>query len=199
MMSPRWNNLVAAIRKLPGVGPKMAERIAMYLLKSSETPDIVRAIQEATNTLKRCSLCGSYTEQDPCPRCSDLRREPHLLCVVEDVADMEAMERSRAFRGHYHLLGGVLSPLDGIGPRELRIDPLLKRLKKNDPRIDEVILATNPTVEGEATAAYLAQLIQPLGKKVTRLAYGLPSGASLEYADELTLSRALEGRREISG
>lgn len=198
MISPRWLNLIAAIRKLPGVGPKMAERIALHLLRSQETDGILKAIADAKKFLKRCSLCGTYTEGDPCLRCSDLRRDAQILCVVEEVADLEAMERSGAYRGHYHLLGGVLSPLDGIGPKELRIEALLQRLQKNDSRVDEVILATNPTVEGEATATYLAQLIQPTGKRVTRLAYGLPSGASLEYADELTLARALEGRREIA-
>lgn len=197
MMSPRWQNLVAAVRKLPGVGPKMAERIALYLMRSDETESILRAVLDAKQNLRRCSLCGSFTEDDPCHRCSDIRRDRHLLCVVEEMADLEAMERSGVYHGQYHLLGGALSPLDGIGPNQLRIDVLLKRLQQNGPRIEEVILATNPTVEGEATATYLAQIIQPLEKKVTRLAYGLPSGTALEYADELTLSRAIEGRKEI--
>ncbi len=189
--------MILAIRKLPGVGPKMAERIAIHLLRSEEAEGLLSAIAQAKKHLHRCSLCGMYTEQDPCARCTDARREGHLLCVLEEVADLEAMERSGIYRGHYHLLGGALSPLDGIGPRQLRIDPLIQRLKKDDARIEEVILATNPTIEGEATATYLAQIIQPMGKKVTRLAYGLPSGASIEYADELTLSRAFEGRKEI--
>jgi recombination protein RecR len=196
-MSPKWQNLVMAIRKLPGVGPKMAERIALFLLRSEETSAIVKAITEAKDALSRCSMCGTFTEDDPCLRCADTRRDNNLLCVVEEVADLEALERSGVFRGQYHLLGGVLSPLDGVGPRELRIDTLLQRLKKNDPRIEEVIIATNPTVEGEATATYLAQVIQPIGPKISRLAYGLPSGASLEYADELTLSRAYQGRTEL--
>lgn len=196
-MTARWDNLIQALRKLPGMGPKMAERIALFLLRSPETESILRAILEAKTRLKRCALCGIYTEDDPCERCADSRRETHQLCVVEEMSDLFALERSGAFRGQYHLLGGVLSPLDGVGPRQLRIEPLLERLKKSEPQIDEVILATNPTVEGEATATYLAQLVQPLGKKVTRLAYGLPSGAALEYADELTLSRAFEGRREV--
>ena len=193
-MTQRWDNLVASVRKLPGVGPKMAERIALFLLRSDETERILRAILDAKENLHRCSLCGTYTESDPCERCADARRDRKLLCVVEEVADLEAVERSGAYRGQYHLLGGALSPLDGIGPRELRIDALVGRL--NDPKagIEEVILATNPTVEGEATATYLAQVIQPLGKRISRLAYGLPSGASIEYADELTLSRALQGR-----
>lgn len=182
---------------MPGVGPKMAERIALYLMRSEETDNIVRAIQEAREHLHRCTLCGAYTEQDPCGRCSDPGRNHRLLCVVEEVADLDALERSGAFNGLYHLLGGVLSPLDGIGPRQLRIDPLMSRLQGDDPAIEEVILATNPTVEGEATATYLSQMIHPLGKKVTRLAYGLPSGLALEYADELTLSRAYEGRKEV--
>ena len=195
-MSARWENLVNAVRRLPGVGPKMAERISLYLLRSDETDLILRAIQDAKANLRRCSLCGIYTETDPCERCGDPRRDAHLLCVIEEMADLLALERSGAYRGLYHLLGGVLSPLDGVGPKELRIDPLVKRLHR-DSRIDEIILATNPTVEGEATAAYLTQLLQPYGKKMTRLAYGLPSGASLEYADELTLTRAFEGRREM--
>lgn len=198
MTSQRWQNLVHAIRKLPGVGPKMAERVALYLMRSDETPLIVRAIQEAKENLRRCTLCGTFTEADPCACCADTRRDRHLLCIIEDVADLEAVERSGAYRGLYHLLGGVLSPLDGIGPKQLRIEPLLKRLEKDDPRIEEVILATNPTVEGEATATYLSQLIHASGKHVTRLAYGLPSGIAIEYADELTLARALEGRKALA-
>jgi recombination protein RecR len=196
-VSERWRNLVAAVRKLPGVGPKMAERIALQLLRSDETVSIIQAIADAKEHLRRCDMCGTFTEENPCGRCTDARREKKFLCVVEEVADLEALERSGVYRGHYHLLGGVLSPLDGIGPKELRIEPLLHRLKKDDPRVEEVIVATNPTVEGEATASYLAQLIEPLGKKVTRLAYGLPSGASLEYADELTLARAFQGRTAL--
>lgn len=198
-MSERWRNLVGAIRKLPGVGPKMAERIALHLLRTDDTLSIIQAIADAKEHLRRCDLCGTFTEATPCcDRCSDARREKKLLCVVEEVGDLEALERSGVYRGHYHLLGGVLSPLDGIGPKELRIESLLTRLKKVDARIEEVIVATNPTVEGEATATYLAQLIEPLGKKVTRLAYGLPSGASLEYADELTLTRAFQGRTNLT-
>lgn len=197
MISPRWQNLVQAIRKLPGVGPKMAERLAIHLMKSPDTEQILRAIQDAKTHLRNCVLCGSYTEENICARCNDQRRDRHVVCVVEEIADLEAVERAGVFRGAYHLLGGVLSPLDGIGPRQLRIEPLMKRLENSDPNIDEVILATNPTVEGEATATYLAQLIHPLGKRVTRLAYGLPSGVSIEYADELTLARALEGRQSI--
>ncbi len=180
---------------MPGVGPKMAERIALYLMRSEETDNIVRAIEEAREHLHRCTLCGAYTEADPCQRCTDVARDKRLLCVVEEIADLEALERSGVFNGLYHLLGGVLSPLDGIGPRQLRIEPLIDRLKK--PGVSEVILATNPTVEGEATATYLTQIIQPLGQRVTRLAYGLPSGLALEYADELTLTRAFEGRKEV--
>lgn len=196
-MTPRWDNLILAIRKLPGVGPKMAERVALYLLRSTETDSILKAVADAKANLRRCSLCGIYTEVDPCQRCTSPARDLHALCIVEEMSDLVALERSGAFQGHYHLLGGVLSPLDGIGPKQLRIDVLMKRLELNDPRIDEIIVATNPTVEGEATATYLAQLIQPLGKKVTRLGYGLPAGASLEYTDELTLTRAFEGRKEI--
>jgi recombination protein RecR len=196
-MTPRWQNLILAMRKLPGVGPKMAERLAIFLMRSDETENILRAILEAKKHLKRCSLCGVFTEAEPCARCTDTKRDQHLLCVVEEVADLDAMERAGVYRGHYHLLGGVLSPLDGVGPKQLRVESLLKRLSTNDPGFEEVILATSPTVEGEATAMYLAQVIQPLKTRVTRLAYGLPSGISLEYADELTLSRAFEGRKEF--
>jgi recombination protein RecR len=173
----------------------MAERIALYLMRSDETENILRAVRDAREHLRRCSLCGTFTEADPCQRCTDAARDRRLLCVVEEMADLEALERSGVFNGLYHLLGGVLSPLDGIGPRQLRIEPLVERLKKTG--VDEVILATNPTVEGEATATYLTQIILPLGKRVTRLAYGLPSGLALEYADELTLTRAFEGRKEV--
>jgi recombination protein RecR len=197
-MTEKWNNLILALRRLPGMGPKMAERIALQVLKSpAETEGLIQAIQEAQQNLRRCNLCGIYTEENPCKRCTDSSRVKSLLCVVEEASDLLALERAGAFKGSYHLLGGVLSPLDGIGPRQLRIEPLMERLTKDDPRIDEVILATNPTIEGEATATYLAQLVHPLGKKVTRLAYGLPSGSTLEYADELTLSRAFEGRKEL--
>lgn len=196
-MSQRWHNLVLAIRKLPGVGPKMAERIALHLMRSDDTENILRTIADAKANLRRCILCGCFTEDETCPRCSDLQRQRNLLCVLEEMADLEAMERSGAYNGNYHLLGGVLSPLDGIGPKQLRIESLLKRLQADDPRIEEVIVATNPTVEGEATATYLAQIIHPLGKKITRLAYGLPAGVAIEYADELTLTRALEGRKNL--
>jgi len=197
-MTAKWQNLIQALRKLPGTGPKMAERLALFLMRSEETDGILKAVREARQELKACSQCGAYTDIEPCSRCGDMSRENHLLCIVEEISDLMALERSGVFNGHYHLLGGVLSPLDGIGPRQLRIDSLLERLRKDDPRVEEVILATNPTVEGEATATYLAQIVQPLGKKVTRLAYGLPSGASLEYTDELTLTRAFEGRKELS-
>lgn len=197
MSSPRWMNLIGGIRKLPGVGPKMAERLAIHLMKSPDTEAILRAIADARQNLKPCNLCGSYTEVSVCDRCNDSKRDRNVVCVVEEIADLEAVERSGVFRGAYHLLGGALSPLDGVGPKQLRIEPLLKRLQSDSVAIDEVILATNPTVEGEATATYLAQLIHPLGKRVTRLAYGLPSGVSIEYADELTLARALEGRHSV--
>ena len=197
-MTKRWENLITAIRKMPGVGPKMAERIALHLLKSDETSQILSAIQDAKEKLHPCVICGRFTESDPCNICADNRRDKEVLCVLEEVSDLEALERTGIFRGHYHLLGGVLSPLDGIGPKELRIDPLIKRLQDQSSPVQEVILATNPTVEGEATASYLAQMIHPLGKRVTRLAYGLPSGSTLEYADELTLARAFQGRTKFN-
>ena len=197
-MTNRWQNLIQAIRKMPGVGPKMAERIALHLLKSPETDSILKAIQDARSHLINCEHCGIYSEKIICDRCTDLSRDRHQLCVVEEISDLFALEKSGAFKGLYHLLGGVLAPLEGIGPRELRVEPLLKRLQQENPRIEEVVLATNPTVEGEATATYLSQLIRPMGTKITRLAYGLPSGASLEYADELTLARAFEGRQPLN-
>lgn len=197
-MSQHWENVVTAVRKLPGVGPKMAERIALFLIRSDQTENIVKTILDAKAHLERCTMCGIFTEVVPCQRCSNTAHHVKQLCVLEEISDLVALERSGVFRGLYHLLGGALSPLDGIGPRELRIEPLIERLKKNDPQIDEIILATNPTVEGEATATYIAQLIHPFGKKVTRLAYGLPTGLHLEYADELTLSSAFEGRKLIN-
>ena len=199
-MMRAWEDLVAAVRRLPGVGPKMAERLALHLLRHpAETDVLLRQVLEARARLRHCSLCGDFVEagkeetQPLCARCGDDRRDARLLCVVEEVGDILALDRSRAFRGRYHVLGGVLSALDGVGPDDLRIQPLLDRVRREDLR--EVILATNPTAEGETTATYLADLLKPLDVAVTRLAYGLPSGSAIQYADEFTLARALEGRR----
>ena len=199
-MSPSWVRLVNAFKKLPGVGPRMAERLSLFVLRSPDGEEIARAVLEARQKLSRCEKCGIFSEELVCRRCRDDSRDPSLLCVIEEIGDLDAIERSGSFRGRYHILGGVLSPLDGIGPAQLRIDALVKRVKagaSNGGSVKEIIVATNPTVEGEATASYLAQLLKPLNVRVTRLGYGMPSGASLEYADELTVTRALEGRKEL--
>lgn len=202
-MPKSWNNLVSSISRLPGIGPKMAERVALFLLRHGEDTDqLLDSITEARARLRRCPLCGDFVETDrgedpaPCDRCRDPHRDARLICVVEEVGDLQALERSRAFQGRYHVLGGVLSALDGVGPDDLRIDALLERVRRDGVR--EVILATNPTAEGETTATYLADLLKALGADVTRLAYGLPSGSVIQYADEFTLARALEGRRTFS-
>ena len=200
-MASAWDNLVTSILGLPGVGPKMAERIALHLLRKNECADFLqRSLAEARARMRRCLICGDYMETTdtpaPCGRCQDPQRETHLLCVVEETGDLAALERSRAFRGGYHVLGGVLSALDGVGPDELRIESLLDRVREN--RTEEVILATNPTVEGETTAAYLADLLKSAGVRVTRLAAGLPSGSAIQYADEHTLAQAVTGRRDMN-
>jgi recombination protein RecR len=200
-MAGAWDNLVCAILGLPGVGPKMAERIALYLLRKGEVAEALqKSLQEARSRMRRCPTCGDYMESTdvpaPCNRCRDPHRETTLLCVVEESCDLAALERSRAFRGGYHVLGGVLSALDGVGPEELRIELLLDRVNQN--KMEEVILAMNPSVEGETTAAYLADLLKSAGVRVTRLAAGLPSGSAIQYADEHTLAQALSGRRAVN-
>jgi recombination protein RecR len=194
-----WKNLVGALSRLPGVGPKMAERLALHLLRHPpEADELLACFQAARDRLGHCPDCGDFVEKKGdqtavCERCRDPLRSTGVLCVVEEVGDLQALERSRAFQGRYHVLGGVLSPLDGVGPEDLRIEPLLKRVNKET--IKEVILATNPTAEGETTAAYLADLLKTRSVSVTRLAYGLPTGSVIQYADEFTLAKALEGRR----
>lgn len=189
--------LVDEFARLPGIGPKTAQRLAFYIL--NEPPEaarsLARALLEARENIRRCSECCDLTDKDPCAICRDSRRDREILCVVELPRDVIAMEKTRGFRGLYHVLHGAISPMSGIGPGELTVRDLLKRLAQNNIR--EVILATNPNVEGDATALYLARLIKPSGISVTRLAHGLPVGASLEYADELTLARALEGRQTL--
>lgn len=189
--------LIEALRRLPGIGPKSAERIAFYLLKSSveENEAIASAILEAKRNVKTCSRCFYLAETDPCPICDDPRRDRSIICVVEDSRDIIAMERTASFRGLYHVLGGALSPLDGIGPKDLHINELLRRVNQGEVR--EVILATNPTMSGDATATFLAQQLKPLGVRVTRIAQGLPVGSDLELADEVTLNLALQGRTEM--
>jgi len=182
---------------LPGVGPKMAERLAFYLLRAParEVQDLIRTLEEARQNVIYCPICYNCTEDSPCRLCADPSRDPQVICVVEHPPDVDAFERTKAFRGRYHVLHGSLSPLDGIGPQELKVVELLKRVQREN--VQEVIISTDPTLDGETTATYLAEKIKPLGAKVTRIGYGLPMGGDIEYTDELTLTRALEGRREI--
>ena len=188
-------NLIDELGRLPGVGPKGAQRIAFNLLAAD--PDDARklaaALLEVTERVKFCRTCGNVAEEDQCRICLDPRRDPALICVVEEPKDVAAVEKIREFRGRYHVLGGAISPIDGIGPEELRIKELMTRL--SDGTVTELILATDPNLEGEATATYLARLIKPMGIRVTRPASGLPVGGDLEYADEVTLGRAFDGRR----
>lgn len=189
--------LIDELGRLPGVGPKSAQRIAFHILQS-ESVDIqrlVEAIREVKEKVKFCEVCGNVSEDLQCRICRDPKRELHAICVVEESKDVQAIEKTREFRGRYHVLGGAISPIEGIGPENLRIKELMVRLA--DGAVTEVILATDPNLEGEATATYLARLIKPLGLTVTRLASGLPVGGDLEYADEVTLGRAFEGRRTV--
>ena len=194
---PSFARLVAELAKFPGIGNKTATRLAFFLLRQpkAQAEALATAILDLQNNTRFCSVCFHITEQDPCPLCCDLGRDEALLCVVEEPQALLAIERSRSFKGRYHVLHGALSPLDGIGPEELKIDPLIDRLDKGS--VQEVLIATNFTVEGDATALYLAKLIQPRGIRVTRLAYGIPMGSELEYVDEATVNRAVEGRRDI--
>lgn len=191
------DRLINELVKLPGIGSKTAQRITFFLLKTNSefAENLAKAIADAKHNLHFCSVCFNLTEDDRCDVCKDSNRDRALLCVVEDASDIMAIERSRQYNGLYHVLGGVLSPLDHIGPDELKIRELLSRL--NQEKITEVVIATNPTTEGEATAFYLAKLIKPLGIKVTRIARGLPIGSDLDLADDVTVSKAIEGRREI--
>ncbi|MDW7650859.1 MAG: recombination mediator RecR [Bacillota bacterium] len=189
--------LIEAFQKLPGVGPKTAQRLAFFVLglPRDEVVAMARAMVEARDKTRYCRVCGNFSDSETCMICRDSRRDQSLVCIVQDARDVLAMERMREFKGVYHVLGGAISPMDGIGPDQLRIREFLTRLR--DGKMKEVILATNPNVEGEATALYLARVLKPLGVRVTRIAHGLPVGGDLEYADEVTLSRALEGRREL--
>lgn len=189
--------LIEEFHKLPGIGPKSAQRLTYYLLRASreDVLALAQAIAELRERTSLCSTCQNVTEHDPCPICADPRRDRSLICVVEEPLDILALERTRSYRGLYHVLHGVISPVDGVGPEDLKIENLLERLRNGSVR--EVIMATNPNLEGEATAMYVSRLVTPLGVKVTRLARGLPMGADLEYADDLTLARALENRQEV--
>ena len=188
-------DLIDELGRLPGVGPKSAQRIAFHLL-ASEPADVVRliaALQRVKDEVKFCKTCGNVAEADECRICKDPRRDEAVICVVEEPKDVVAVERTREFRGRYHVLGGAISPIEGVGPDDLRVRELLQRLR--DGVVTELILATDPNLEGEATATYLARLVKPMGLTVTRLASGLPVGGDLEYADEVTLGRAFSGRR----
>ena len=191
------NNLIAELSKLPGIGGKTAQRLAFHILSLSdeEAKDLAFAITDAKANMHYCSICGNLTDKDPCDICSDETRQKDVICVVESPRDVSAMERIREYKGQYHVLNGVISPMNGIGPEDINLRSLILRLQEND--IKEVILATNPNIEGEATAMYISKLVKPAGIKVTRIAHGLPVGADLEYADEVTLSKAMEGRREL--
>lgn len=195
--------LIEELEKLPSIGNKSAQRLALYLLRAPREDvlrlaDSIRAIRERVGF---CTLCGNFTEADPCQLCTDPNRDSRVICVVEQPGDVMALERAAAFRGRYHVLGGALSPLDGTHPDNLRIKELLERLRPSASgapnEVQEVILATNPNVAGEATSLYLHRLLVPLGIKVTRIARGVPMGSDLEYSDQVTLARALEGRREV--
>lgn len=185
------------LSRLPGIGSKSALRLAYYIvsLPEEQVHELATSIWQGRKTVKFCSVCGNYTVDDPCPICTDASRHNGVLCVVKEPRDVAAIERMRDFRGLYHVLHGTISPMDGVGPDDIRIKELLSRV--GDENVSEVILATNPDIEGEATAAYIARLIKPMGIKVTRIAHGLPVGGDLEYTDEVTLAKALEGRREM--
>ena len=189
--------LIEQLKKLPGIGAKSAQRLAFHILriKTAEANALAAAIVEVKETIRLCGTCFNITDVEPCAMCADPARERTAICVVEEPSNLIAIEKSGEFRGLYHILHGSLSPLRGIGPEDLKIAPLLERLR--DGSVKEVILATNPNVEGEATAVYLSRLLKPLGVRVTRIGLGLPVGSELEYADEVTIGKALEGRREI--
>ncbi|HEY3375476.1 MAG TPA: recombination mediator RecR [Candidatus Aquicultor sp.] len=190
-------SLIEELSKLPGIGPKTAQRLAFYILKSSsnEAKKLSKAIDEVKDKIRFCDECFNVTDQVTCEFCRNTSREQNVICVVEEPRDIVALEKTGEFKGLYHVLQGAISPIDGVGPDDIRVKELLKRLGERD--VDEIIIATNPNIEGEATAMYLAKLVKPLGIKVSRIASGLPVGGDLEYADEITLGRALEGRREM--
>lgn len=191
------SRLIEEFSKLPGVGRKTAQRLAFHVINmnTNDVESLSKAIIDAKREIKYCSICCNITDTDPCSMCSNKNRDSSIICVVEDPRDVAAMERTREFKGKYHVLNGVISPMDGIGPDMIKIKELIVRLSNED--VKELIMATNPTIEGEATAMYIARLVKPMGIKVTRIAHGLPVGGDLEYADEVTITKALEGRREI--
>ncbi|GIM33113.1 recombination mediator RecR [Paraclostridium bifermentans] len=191
------SRLIEEFSKLPGVGRKTAQRLAFHVINMNmnDVEALSKAIVDAKKEIKYCSICYNITDKDPCSMCSNKNRDSGTICVVEDPRDVAAMEKTKEFHGQYHVLNGVISPMDGIGPDMIRVKELIQRLGNQEVR--EVIMATNPTIEGEATAMYIARLLKPMGIKVTRIAHGLPVGGDLEYADEVTITKALEGRREI--
>ena len=196
--SPSIEKLIESFEKLPSIGHKTAVRLAFYMLDLSEeeTNEFIASIINAKKTLKYCSKCFNVSDTDPCPICANPRRDNSIICVVEDVRDIIAMEKTHEFKGVYHVLHGSISPMNGIGPEDIKLKELLERLK--DTSIKEIILATNPRVEGEATAMYISKLIKPMGIKVTRIAHGIPVGGDLEYTDEVTLSKALRQKRNVT-
>ena len=189
--------LIEELRRLPGIGPKSAQRVAFHLLKAdeAEVERLATVIREPKRSIRLCEICNNITDASPCSYCSDVSRDPHSVCVVEEPANILPIEKTGKYRGRYHVLHGALSPLQGIGPDQLRIASLIERVRTGE--VQEVIVATNPTVEGEATSVYLSKLLRPLGVRVTRIAMGLPVGSELEYADAATVARAMEGRKEI--
>lgn len=191
------NKLINELSRLPGIGGKTAQRLAFHILSMDEKSamELANAISDAKKSMTYCSVCGNLTDTDPCAICSDDSRDKSTICVVESPRDVVAMEKIREYRGYYHVLHGAISPMDGIGPEEINLRTLIVRLQ--DEAVKELIIATNPNIEGEATAMYIARLIKPSGIKVTRIAHGIPVGGDLEYADEVTLLKAVEGRREL--
>lgn len=196
MYPPSLTVLIEEFEKMPGIGHKSAVRLAFYVMGISDerARKLADAITNAKNTVKLCERCQNLTDSSPCGICSDSRRDISVICVVESPKDLVAMEKTREYKGLYHVLHGAISPMDGVGPEDIKIKELMSRLT---PEVEEVIMATNPTVEGEATAMYIARLIKPMGIKITRIAHGIPVGGDIEFADEMTLARAMEGRREI--
>ena len=195
--SPSIEKLIESFEKLPSIGHKTAIRLAFHMLdlNEEETNEFINSIVDAKKKLKYCSICFNIADTDPCPICKNTKRDSSTICVVEDVRDIIAMERTHEYKGVYHVLHGTISPMNGIGPEDIKIKELLNRIR--DTKVNEIIIATNPRVEGEATSIYLSKLIKPLGIKVTRIAHGIPVGGDLEYTDEVTLMKAMEGRREI--
>lgn len=189
--------LCSQLARLPGIGSKSALRLAYHILDmpKSSAKELAAAISNACDKVHHCSICGNYTDVDPCRVCTDKTRSDDTICVVEDAKDVLAMEKMREFRGKYHVLGGVISPMDGIGPDDIRIKELIARVRHGG--VKEIIIATNPNIEGEATSSYIARLLKPLGVRVTRIAHGIPIGGNIEYADEMTILKAMEGRREL--